>query len=217
MIKAVLFDMDGVLIDAREWHYEALNRALALFGMAISRDSHLANFDGLPTRRKLQVLTKSRGLPAGLHEFINELKQTYTYEIMTSRCKPTFSAEMALGKLHRQGYRLAVCSNSVRRTVKTMMDMADLSPYLEVMLSNEDVTRSKPDPEIYLTAMARLGLSADECLIVEDNDNGVEAARASGAYTVVVGSPAEVTYERLIAEIARADARLAANRLAGAA
>ena len=215
MIKAVLFDMDGVLIDARDWHYEALNRALDLFGMAINLDSHLASFDGLPTRRKLQVLTKSRGLPAGLHDFLNELKQTYTYEIMTARCKPTFNVQMALSRLARDGYRMAVCSNSIRRTVVSMMEMADLAPYLEVMLSNEDVTRSKPDPEIYLAAMARLGLRADECVIVEDNDNGIEAARASGAYTIVVGQPADVTYERLASEIARADA--AQTRLAGAA
>jgi len=222
MIKAVLFDMDGVLIDAREWHYEALNRALDLFGMAINLDSHLASYDGLPTRRKLQMLTKSRGLPAGLHDFVNELKQTYTYEIMTSRCKPTFTAQMALSKLHRAGYRMAVCSNSIRRTVVSMMEMADLAQYLEVMLSNEDVSKSKPDPEIYLAAMAKLGLRPDECVIVEDNDNGIEAARASGAYTIVVGQPADVTFERLTAEIALANAELAnaalaQTRLAGAA
>ena len=56
-IKAVLFDMDGVLIDAKEWHYEALNRALALFGMPISRFEHLTTFDGLPTRKKLEMLS----------------------------------------------------------------------------------------------------------------------------------------------------------------
>ena len=76
MIKAILFDMDGVLVDAREWHYEALNRALEIFGMKISLDNHLSTFDGLPTRRKLQILGKSRGLPAGLHDFVNELKQS---------------------------------------------------------------------------------------------------------------------------------------------
>jgi HAD superfamily hydrolase (TIGR01509 family) len=206
MIKAVLFDMDGVLIDARDWHYEALNRALGLFGMAISLDSHLANFDGLPTRKKLQVLSKSRGLPLGLHDFINDLKQTYTHEIMASRCKPSFNTQIALGKLHRQGYRLAVCSNSIRRTVKSMMDMADLTPYLELMMSNEDVAKPKPDPEIYLATMAKMGLRPDECVIVEDNDNGIAAARATSAHTVVVGSPADLTYERLSAEIALAGA-----------
>ncbi len=72
LIKAVLFDMDGVLIDAREWHYLALNRALQLFGKEISREDHLANFDGLPTRKKLERLSVDRGLPTELHEFIND-------------------------------------------------------------------------------------------------------------------------------------------------
>lgn len=62
-IKAIFFDMDGVLIDAKEWHYEALNRALELFGMPISQVDHLTTFDGLPTRKKLEMLTLGRGLP----------------------------------------------------------------------------------------------------------------------------------------------------------
>jgi beta-phosphoglucomutase-like phosphatase (HAD superfamily) len=73
-IKAILFDMDGVLIEAKDWHYEALNRALRLFGMPISRFDHLTSFDGLPTLRKLELLTLERGLPKQLHIFINEMK-----------------------------------------------------------------------------------------------------------------------------------------------
>ena len=87
-IKAVLFDMDGVLIDAKDWHYEALNRALELFGFAIERQAHLSTFDGLPTRRKLQMLSATQGLPVGLHGLINELKQAYTIELSYSKCRP---------------------------------------------------------------------------------------------------------------------------------
>ena len=83
-IKAILFDMDGVLIEAKEWHFEALNRALDLFGMAISRVDHLSTFDGLPTRKKLELLSVDRGLPSELHEFINELKQKYTMELIAA-------------------------------------------------------------------------------------------------------------------------------------
>ena len=85
MIKAILFDMDGVLIDAKDWHYEALNRALGHFGFTISRESHLSTFDGLPSRTKLKMLSKSHGLPAGLHEFLNALKQSYTLEVSNMR------------------------------------------------------------------------------------------------------------------------------------
>lgn len=77
-IKAVIFDMDGVLIDAKDWHYEALNQALELFGYKISRYDHLVTFDGLPTKKKLEMLTIEKGLPKGLHKFINHMKQIYT-------------------------------------------------------------------------------------------------------------------------------------------
>jgi beta-phosphoglucomutase len=95
-IKAIIFDMDGVLIDAKDWHYEALNKALALFGFSISRYDHLVTYDGLPTKKKLEMLTLERGLPKGLHHFINELKQIYTMEMIFQKCKPVFYHEYAL-------------------------------------------------------------------------------------------------------------------------
>lgn len=192
-IRAVIFDMDGVLIDAKEWHYEALNRALGLFGFAISRYDHLVTFDGLPTRRKLEMLTRERGLPAKLHEFINELKQVYTMELVSARCRPVFQHEYALSRLKARGYQLAVCSNSVRATVDTMMQRAQLDGYLTLSMSNEDVKRGKPDPEMYLKAAERLQLSPAECLVIEDNENGVRAARAAGAHVMIVASVYDVT------------------------
>ena len=144
--------MDGVLIDAREWHYEALNRALALLGYEITRYEHLTTYDGLPTARKLQMLTVERGLPAELHAFMNSLKQQYTLELVATRCKPVFHHQYALARLKAAGYRLGVASNSVRRTVEEMMERSDLLRYLDVLISNEDVTRPKPDPEMYVSA-----------------------------------------------------------------
>ena len=181
MIKGVLFDMDGVLIDAKDWHFEALNRALALFGMGIDRQAHLSTFDGLPTREKLALLSRTQGLPVGLSGIINQLKQAYTTELIYSRCKPVFIHQYALARLERDGYALAVCSNSIRNTVESMMRLSALSPYLKLRVSNEDVARAKPHPEMYLMAMTKLGLQPDECLILEDNVHGLEAARASGA------------------------------------
>ncbi len=197
MIRAILFDMDGVLIDAKDWHYEALNRALSLFGMAIDRDAHLATFDGLPTRRKLEILSKTRGFPLGLQRFVNDLKQAYTAEITHSHCRPVFHHQFALSRLKNEGYKLAVCSNSIRQTVELMMSLSRLNSYLQAMLSNEDVSRAKPDPEMYLKAMKRLGVRPEETLILEDNDHGVEAARASRAHVLVVGTPHDVTYGRI--------------------
>jgi beta-phosphoglucomutase len=200
-IKAIIFDMDGVLIDAKDWHYEALNKALALFGFSISRYDHLVTYDGLPTKKKLEMLTLERGLPKGLHHFINELKQIYTMEMIFQKCKPVFYHEYALSRLKAEGYRLAVASNSIRQTVELMMEKSNLARYMDLMLSNQDVSKPKPDPEIYNTAIARLGLKPEECLIVEDNQNGIKAAQASGANVMIVSSVEDVNYTNIKANI----------------
>ncbi|WP_276133799.1 HAD family hydrolase [Polluticoccus soli] len=193
-IKAIIFDMDGVLIDAREWHYESLNKALGLFGAEISRYDHLVTFDGLPTKKKLEMLSLEGGFPVKLHQFVNDLKQQYTLEIIYAKCKPVFQHQFALSKLKSEGYKLAVCSNSVRKTVEIMMEKSGLSPYLEFYLSNQDVTKGKPDPEMYINAINKLGLKPEECLIVEDNENGVKAALASGAQLLKVEHTGDVHY-----------------------
>lgn len=201
MIKAIIFDMDGVLIEAKDWHYEALNKALKLFGYEISRVDHLATYDGLPTKRKLEMLSIERGLPNELHKFINEMKQQYTMEAVQTQCKPRFIHEYALSKLKSNGYKLGVASNSIRSSVEVMMQKSCLYDYFDVMLSTDDVTNPKPDPEIYETAIHRLGLDAAEVLIVEDNENGIKSARGSGAHVLVVEHVDDVNYENILSKV----------------
>lgn len=201
MIKAVIFDMDGVLIEAKEWHYDALNRALNLFGYNISRHDHLTVYDGLPTARKLHMLSIECGLPVALHDFINEMKQSYTMEIVHTQCKPTFVHQYALSSLKRLGYKLAVASNSIRNTVEVMMEKSNLDRYLDLKLSNEDVERPKPAPDIYLRAIQALSCKPEECLIVEDNENGVRAAKASGANVLVVAETTDVNLDNILRKI----------------
>lgn len=193
-IKAIIFDMDGVLIDAKDWHYEALNKALELFGIQISRYDHLVTFDGLPTKKKLEMLSLERGLPRELHHFINDMKQQYTLEIVHQKCKPKFYHEFALSKLKNQNLSLAVCSNSVRNSVQTMLEKASLLQYIDFFMSNQDVKNGKPDPEMYNEAIKRLGIKPNECMIVEDNDHGILAAKASGSYVMEVESVEDVNY-----------------------
>lgn len=200
-IKAILFDMDGVLIDAKDWHYQALNQALSLFGMEISRYDHLVTYDGLPTKKKLEMLTLERGLPGALHNFINDIKQEFTFQLGYAKCRPVFSHQCALSHLKSQGYKMAVCSNSVRKTVEVLLERSALADYLDFYLSNEDVVEPKPSPEIYLAAMKKFGLSSNECLIVEDNENGIKAAKASGAHLLIVNDVAEVNISNITSRI----------------
>ena len=201
MIRAVIFDMDGVLIDAKEWHYEALNKALELAGFTITREEHETTFDGLPTKKKLELLSDRYGLPRRLHGFLNEITQQHTMDLVHQHCKPTFHHEYALSRLKRRGYRLAVASNSIRHTVRVMMEKSHLAEYLDLQLSNEDVAQAKPHPEIYMKAIRTLGFAPTECLVVEDNDNGIKAATASGAHVLVVTDVNDVHLDNILARI----------------
>lgn len=204
-IKAIIFDMDGVLIDAKEWHYEALNRALGLFGYEISRYDHLVTYDGLPTSKKLEMLSMEKGMPRKLHHFINDLKQQYTVDKIFTDCHPIFIHEYALSTLKAEGYKIAVASNSIHNTIELMMQKSNLMPYLDFFLSNQDVKKSKPDPEIYNTAIQRFSLQPNECMIVEDNHNGIQAAKSAGAHVMEVISVYDVNYENIKRHIALAE------------
>jgi beta-phosphoglucomutase len=208
-IKAVIFDMDGVLIDAKDWHYEALNRALNHFGFNISRYDHLVTFDGLPTRKKLEMLSREHGLPISLHGFLNDLKQIYTTEVVHARCKPLFQHEYALSNLKSMGYKMAVASNSVRNSIELMMHKSNLSQYLEGIVSNQDVKHGKPDPEIYVKAMAMLGVKPEETLVLEDNEHGIASARAAGTHLMIIGEVTDVTLDGIMDHIRIAEGRVA--------
>jgi len=208
-IKAVIFDMDGVLIDAKDWHYEALNRALRHFGFNISRYDHLVTFDGLPTRKKLEMLSQEHGLPTSLHYFLNELKQIYTREIIHARCKPLFLHEFALSNLKSMGYKTAVASNSIRNSIELMMSKSNLDQFLDAIVSNQDVKHGKPDPEIYFKTMNMLGVSPSETLVLEDNEHGIAAARAAGTHLMVIEEVTDVTLDGIMNHIRRAEGRVA--------
>lgn len=196
-IRAILFDLDGVLADATEWHYDALNRSLALFGFTISRYEHLTIYNGLPTRKKLEMLSVEKGLPRGLHDMIARIKQKYTREEVLRQCTPTFEKEFLVNKLKREGYLLAVCSNAVRESVEMMLRGSGIFELFDYIASNEDVKNPKPDPEMYLTAFDKMKLKPEECVIVEDAGHGVEAAKRSGAHVCQVSGFYEVDYERV--------------------
>lgn len=191
-IKAILFDMDGVLIDAREWHFEAMNEALAVFGFDITRQEHESYYNGLPTKHKLRRLSEEKGFPESLHALIYDVKQMQTQRRIHSLTRPSFDKQLMLKQLKNAGLKLAVCSNSIRETVEVMLKNAMISEYFDLLLSNQDVTKNKPDPEIYLIAMERLNVRPEETIIIEDAPHGVQAARAAGAHVIVVDNANDV-------------------------
>ena len=190
-IKAVLFDMDWVLIDAREWHYEALNRALALFGYTITREEHEWYYNWLPTLVKLQRLTEEKWLPVCLHQFINEMKQQYTVDEIYNNSQPDFWKQVMLKKLKKMWIKIACCSNSIRRSIEMMLDKALILDYFDLIVSNQDISKTKPDPEMYLKAIDTFWLKPEEVIIVEDSPHWIEAAKKAWWNLIVVNNATE--------------------------
>ncbi|OGH88698.1 MAG: HAD family hydrolase [Candidatus Magasanikbacteria bacterium RIFOXYC2_FULL_42_28] len=186
MIKAILFDLDGVLVDMPNGHYEALNRALGLFGAAIELEEHYNSFNGLSSRKKIQMLEESGRLPVGLMETVNNIKQKYTKEIIPKYCIPNYSKIIMLKELKRRGFALACVSNSIRETLHYMLKSAQLFDHFDFIIGNDEVKKTKPDPEIYLSALQKMNLRPEECVAVEDAPHGIASAKASGVKVIEV-------------------------------
>lgn len=194
VIKAIAFDMDGVLIDAKDWHFEALNQALRMYGLQLSDEEHRVYFDGLPTREKLIILSQQGRLPEELHTSVRRLKQKFFFEIAERYCKPNRRHLEMLEQFKREGYRMGVCSNAVRPSVDMLLKKVEIDSYFEFYLSNEDVLKPKPNPEIYLKAIEIFELTPDEVMIVEDNENGLQSAWKTGAHISMVEGVDQVNY-----------------------
>ena len=195
MVKLVVFDLDGVLVEAKNIHYEALNEALGE-DYAISWNEHLSTYDGLKTFQKLEMLSKEKDLPVNSHQAVWELKQKLTQQKL-KELKPNQTLQSIMGSLVDDGYRLAVCSNSIRKTVLTVLAKLGLIEFMDLIISNEDVTNSKPHPEMYWQAISKMECLPEETLIVEDSPYGLLAAARSKSYILRVKNPQEVTYTNI--------------------
>ena len=202
-IKLVIFDLDGVLVDSREHHFLALNRALEEQDKkyTISKKDHSTKFDGLPTNKKLNMLTEERGLDTNLHKTIWKRKQELTFEIIREEIELDEKLISLFTKLKEDGLKIYVCSNSIRDTIKLILLKKGLIEYVDAYISNEDVASPKPHPEMYWEAMIREQVSPKETMIVEDSFVGRSAVFSSGANLCAVKNPDEVTEEKIYTEM----------------
>jgi HAD superfamily hydrolase (TIGR01509 family) len=198
MNNLIIFDLDGVLIDSKEIHFNALNLALANVDKKyiISRNEQDSIFEGLTTYSKLNILTYTRGLPRTMHKFIWEEKQKFS-TAMFSSVSPDTELISLIKYIKSQGILVGVASNSIRTTLDGCLKALGVASLIDHSLSNEDVNFPKPNPEIYTNCMSDLKVHPDNVIIFEDSEIGREAARASGARLEPVESRASLTFDRI--------------------
>ena len=198
MIKLIIFDLDGVLVDAKEIHYEALNKALSNVDekYVINREEHISTYDGNTSVTKLSLLSKNKGLPYELHDTIWEDKQNITIKMIDELEKDERLIKV-LKLLKDEGYILACATNSIRDSAKLQLIRRGFLEHLDFMYSNQDVVNPKPYSEIYLRCIIKAGVNTKETIILEDSELGREGARQTGAYVLDIEDSDDVTYEKI--------------------
>lgn len=199
MIRLIVFDLDGVLLDAKSIHFDALNEALGS-DYQIGWNEHLSIYDGLKTSQKLEMLTQKKGLPITSHLSVWETKQQITLQKL-KEIKSNQTLQSVMNAFSEDGYKLAVCSNSIRKTVLTVLSKLGIMEFMDYIISNEDVQNSKPHPEMYWKVISKMGCLPNETLIVEDSPYGLLAAARSNAHVLRVKNPKEVTYTNILKKL----------------
>ena len=198
MNKLIIFDLDGVLIESRELHYNALNAALERINkeLIITKEEHLSVYDGLNTTRKLEILSEKKGLSIHLFDQVWKDKQTATFELIRNFPKDEKLIKL-FSKLKEQNIKIAVASNSIRETVKLSLLSIGVLPYVDYFISNEDVKRTKPFPEMYWKCMTALNCLPKNTVIFEDSHIGRQGALDSGAHLLPVKDSFDLTEDKI--------------------
>lgn len=198
-VNAILFDLDGVLVNSKVLHYETFRDALQSIvpSKFLTWTEHEKEFDGLSSRLKIQKCIEKGWITQEQGDLVFAKKQEYTQKQLPLMIQPRESLRKLLNQLNIEGYRLFCCSNSIRKTLDQTLQLLGILELFEATYSNEDVKQPKPSPEIYQLAMKQCFLMKEKCLIVEDSTVGRAAAYAAGAHVLEVEDAEDVTYSLL--------------------
>lgn len=184
-IKAVIFDLDGTLVDSEPNYFESDRRLLAEYGIQDFDAELKSKYIGIGSRAMLEDIMKNYQINESIENLLVKKNQYY---LEIARQNTVVFAEMKkfLHGVKERGYAMALASGSSPEVIEVILEVTELKPYFEVILSAEDVKKGKPAPDIFLEAAKRLGISPESCLVIEDSQYGVEAAKSAAMYCIAL-------------------------------
>ncbi len=177
-LRAVIFDLDGILADSEPWWNEIDSKLLAEYGV-IYRGEYHREVLGVSYRLAVEFYKKAFGLSASIEELMRRRGEIAT-EFFANRVGLFPSTKRTLERLRDMKVRLAIATSSVSASARPFLDRHGLTPFFDGIVTGDEIERGKPDPDIYLRAAKKLGIGADACLVIEDALSGIAAGKAAG-------------------------------------
>jgi beta-phosphoglucomutase len=200
MTGAVLWDMDGTLVDSEEFHWLSWRETMAAEGVAITHDQFLVTFG----QRNDSILPRWLGndaTPDRIQRIGDAKEALYRKSVRESGLAPLPGAAEWLRRLQQQNWRQAVASSAPRANLDVVLEVLGLADCFQAIVSAEDVTAGKPDPQVFLVAASRLAAAPSACIVVEDAAAGVEAARRGGMRSIGVNRKAPLTADVAVSSL----------------
>jgi len=180
MLKAVIFDMDGVIIDSESIYLELERKLFKDLGLEISEEEH-DSFVGTKADYMWTKIKEKYRLEPSVEELVAmEYRLYFDHIASLGDLSPIPGVKELIESLHQKGVRLALASSNYMNVIEMVLDIFKLQKYFDVITSGEQVENGKPAPDIFLAALKQLGVKAEECLVIEDSENGVKAAKTAG-------------------------------------
>jgi beta-phosphoglucomutase len=216
MARAVIFDFDGVIVHSEPLHLRAIREVLKPLGVSFTDETYYARYVAFSDRDLIPSAAKDSGIvidPSRVGALIDD-KWAVMKAIVAREGLPAFPPTLALiRELHARRVPMALCTAATRRDVDHAFEKLDIGACFAAIVAVDDVTRSKPDPEPYRVACARLGQEPPHCVAIEDTPGGLASALGAGCLAVGVGHT--VALERLAAatRVVRSSAEVSADEL----